>query len=511
MLKDIHKYARYINANQETRWATADEIKNSATRINLNDAQYKTAGLPLIANPNEMYVDGKDTHSLIFGSTGSKKTRLFCMPMINTFAKAGESFIVTDPKGELFDKTAGIVKSQGYKTVVLNFRDIGKGDCWNPLALPYKLYHSKSKNLKEKGTSMINDFVKTLVSPLEDRTVDSFWPQMTYSYLLACMMFLMECGTETTVNVSSLSKMCEQQSGMLLDVFAYNMDENTIAGVNFKSVFSSAHRTKLSILASAYGALGAFNTQKNLTSMLSCNTVDLSKIGRQKTAVYLIIPDEKTTLHFLVSLFIKQAYEVLIGEAQKQDDFKLPVRVNFLLDEFCNMPKIPDMPAMISAARSRNIRYFLIAQSKHQLVGKYGEDADTIKGNCDNWVFLTSKELSLLNEISELCGDVIEPSGRRRRLISVSQLQRLDKEKGEALIMHSRQYPFITEMPDIDDYKAFSKIETPALKSFATTQVETLNLNRLQAEVINGLKPIPFGLEQENTFVIPEDIELKWQ
>ena len=125
MNTDNYKFGRYVNSNQETRWATIDEIRNSGTHINLSDDEYVTAGLPLISDGKEAYVDHKDTHSLIFGATGSKKTRLFCMPMINMFAKAGESFIVTDPKGELYAKTSGLVKSKGYKTVVLNFRNIG--------------------------------------------------------------------------------------------------------------------------------------------------------------------------------------------------------------------------------------------------------------------------------------------------------------------------------------------------------------------------------------------------
>ena len=157
----------------------------------------------------------------------------------------------------------------------------------------------------------------------------------------------------------------------------------------------------------------------------------------------------------LAAMFIKQLYEILIREAQNEEDGTLPVRVNFLLDEFCNIPKIPDMPSMISAARSRNMRYFLVAQSKHQLVGRYQEDADTIKGNCDNWVFLTSKELDLLTEISSLCGDIVTASHEKRPLISVSELQRFSKEKGEALIMHARQYPFISQLADIDMYEAF--------------------------------------------------------
>jgi len=226
--------------------------------------------------------------------------------------------------------------------------------------------------------------------------------------------------------------------------------------------------------------------------MLSGNTVDISRFGREKTAVYLIIPDEKSTYHFLVTTFIKQAYEILIAEAQKEKTRQLPVRVNFVLDEFCNLPTIPDMPSMISAARSRNMRYFLVAQSLHQLKSRYGEDADTIKGNCDNWVFLTSKELDLLEEISLLCGSYYTANGLNRRLISVSELQRLDKSKGETLIMHCRQYPIITEIADIDSYPMFKGYEAYPLQHYEIPKAKMFDLNAFYKDVVNEVRPLPF-------------------
>ncbi|MEE0928214.1 MAG: type IV secretory system conjugative DNA transfer family protein, partial [Acutalibacteraceae bacterium] len=434
MNNESYKFGRHVNNNQETRWATIEEIQNSGTYVDLYADKYPVGGLPLLSDGKEAYVDGEDTHTLIFGATGSKKTRLFCMPLVNLFTKAGESFIVTDPKGEIYARTSGIAKANGYKTVVLNFRDIGYGDMWNPLALPYELYHSADKEI---GISMLNDFVAALAEPQLSNTKDIFWPEMAASYALANLLLLMESGKSTEANIASLARMCTAGTEKKLSELSEMMSDETIAGMNYKGVFVGAENTKRSIFISLYGMVRVFNTQKNLTRMLSGNTIDIRNIGKEKTAVYLIVPDEKTTYHFLITTFIKQAYQILINEAQKQDNFRLPVRVNFVLDEFCNMPKVPDMPAMISAARSRNMRYFLVAQSMHQLKGKYGEDADTIKGNCDNWVFLTSKELSLLNEISELCGSIYTADKHQRRLISVSELQRFSKEKGEVLIMHA--------------------------------------------------------------------------
>lgn len=167
----------------------------------------------------------------------------------------------------------------------------------------------------------------------------------------------------------------------------------------------------------------------------------------------------------------------------------LPIRVNFVLDEFCNIPEIPDMPSMISAARSRNMRFYLVIQSLHQLRSKYGEDADTIKGNCDNWVFLTSKELALLDEISQLCGYVQE----RRPLISSSELQRLDKAKGESLIMHARQYPIITEMTDIDDYEMFKGYDPVPMPVIEFPEMKQFSPADLLAEVKKGTRPAPFS------------------
>lgn len=483
-------FSKYQNINQETRWATTDEIKHSATHIDLHADNYPTAGIPIMSDAHDAYVDGADTHTLIFGATGSKKTRLFCMPTINYFIRAGESFIATDPKGELYNRTSGMARAYGYNTVVLNFRDIGKGDRWNPLSLPYELYHNGNR---EKAIAMLNDFIKTIASPQLTRTQDVFWPEMASSLALANLLLLMEAAEPEEINVASLAALCSNAASEKLKTLSSCMRMDTIAGLNYNNVFTSAEKTLQSIMVSLFGMIRIFTTQKELTNMLSGNTIDIASIGRQKTAVYLIIPDEKSTYHFLITTFIKQAYELLIAEAQKHQTGMLPVRVNFVLDEFCNLPQVPDMPSMISAARSRNMRYFLVAQSLHQLKGRYGEDADTIKGNCDNWIFLTSKELDLLREISELCGTYHDTAGNQRALISVSELQRLDKSKGEALIMHSRQYPFITEIADIDDYLMFKGYPTTPLTMREIPEAKMFDINEFYEDVIGDFRPLPFA------------------
>ena len=484
-----YKYKRYLRPDQETRWATPSEIRQSGTYIDLRERTYPAAGLPLMSDGKEAWVDEKDTHTIIFGATGSKKTRLFCLPMLGMFIRAGESFVATDPKGELYRRTSGMAKAYGYETVVLNFRDIGKGDFWNPIHLPYQMYHSGDE---EGAVSRLNDFVQILSEPQRQRTNDVFWPEMASSYALANLMLLMECGDPSEANVISLSRLCDSSQEKDIQKISGEMSPYTIAGMNYKGVLTAPERTKQSIYATLYGMLRIFNTQRNVSAVLSGNTIEMKSIGRKKTALYIIVPDEKTTLHFLVTTFVKQVYEILIGEAQKEENGMLPVRVNFVLDEFCNLPRIPDMPAMISAARSRNMRFFLVAQSLHQLIGRYGEDADTIMGNCDNLVFLTSRELDLLEKISQLCGNTRDHDGSVHRLISVSQLQRLDKEKGEALILHGRQYPVISEIADIDRYEAFRGYDPVPMKQLDRPDYRILDASQLVFDILTGKRPQPF-------------------
>jgi hypothetical protein len=194
--------------------------------------------------------------------------------------------------------------------------------------------------------------------------------------------------------------------------------------------------------------------------MLSSNEINFSALGNKKTAVFLIMQDEKTTYHRLISIFVKQCYEQLIISAQNNPGKKLPLRVNFLLDEFSTLPKINDFSAMITASRSRNIRFNLIVQSFKQFETKYGYEAFTIRGNCSNLIFLASRELSLLTEMSELAG--IRETGEP--LISISALQALRKDKGEALVFHDRLYPFLTELLDIDDYFKLLTTSTTEVK-----------------------------------------------
>ena len=186
--------------------------------------------------------------------------------------------------------------------------------------------------------------------------------------------------------------------------------------------------------------------------MLSHSDFDLKDIGRKKTAVFLVIQDEKKTYHSLVTIFIKQCYETLIDVAQESGG-KLPFKTNFILDEFANMPPLKDVTTMVTAARSRNIRFTFIIQNFAQLYQVYGkENGETIKGNCGNIVYLISSELASLEEISKLCGEVKSKEKDKTAstpLVTVSDLQRLPENT--IIVLRIRSMPFKTKV--VPDWK----------------------------------------------------------
>ncbi len=507
-MKDTYRYDRYHMPYQESRWAEPEEIMADTTAIVLDQTPYETAGIPLLCDGRVAYVDHQDNHTLLLGATGSKKSRLFVMPMIHMMAHAGESYVVTDPKGELYEQTAGTARENGFQVVAVNFRDFLHSHQWNPLKLPYELYQ---EGKKDEAVGLLNDLISSICADTAKRTADIYWVQQASSLALALLLILFETGKPEEIHMGSFVRLCGEygkpaEENKLYELYEY-VDPASVAGMNLEGVLISAEKTKDSIMSSLHAMIRIFVLQKNLITMMSKSDFCMQDIGREKTAVYVIIPDEKRTYHFLGTLFIKQCYETMIREAQKNPGMRLERRLNFVLDEFANLPAIPDMEAMITAARSRNMRFFLVIQSMHQLNQLYGENARTITSNCENWIYLNSKEFEHLTEISNLCGRIYTRTGTERPLISPSQLLHLSKKKGEALILAGRNYPILTRMPDISAY-AFPVYEAPELPCQRQERLAMFPLERLLQELHGGVRSRLF-FEEENDSESGEDGFLK--
>jgi hypothetical protein len=229
-------------------------------------------------------------------------------------------------------------------------------------------------------------------------------------------------------------------------------DPSSPTYINVASALMAPAETKGSILAVFKQKIKLFSSREKISEMLSHNDIDLKTIGHQKTAVFIIVQDEKRTYHSLVTNFIKQCYETLIDAAQENGG-ALKFRTNFVLDEFANMPPLKDVTTMVTAARSRKMRFTFIIQNFAQLTQVYGkENGETIKGNCGNIIYLISSELSALEEISKMAGEVKSKEKDKTAstpLVTVSDLQRLKFK--EAVILRTRLMPFKTKLtPDFE-------------------------------------------------------------
>ncbi len=439
-----------------SKWASEKDIKNDKGIVKVSplDKDIKAAGIPLINKGDEMWVDNGEYHNLIIGATGSGKTECVVKPLVNLLSKKGESMVITDPKGEIYEYCGEYLRSQGYKIVILNFRDPEKGNAWNPLSLPYQYFKAGNN---DKGIELLDDVALNILYEKSSggKSDSEFWEKSAADYFSGLALGLFMDAKEKEVNLNSINYMStvgEERRGATPYIKEYFSlkGEDSPAYIFASNTINAPNETKGGILSTFRQKIRLFSTRESLSEMLAYSDFDMRDIGKQKTAVFMIIHDEKKTYHGLMTIFIKQCYETLIDCAQENGG-KLAYRTNFILDEFANMPPLKDVDSMVTAARSRDIRFTFIIQNFAQLNEVYGEEvAQVIKGNCGNLVYLISTELKALEEISKMCGEVKSKEKDKTAstpLVTVSDLQKL--KLFESIIIRWRKNPFKTKLtPD---------------------------------------------------------------
>ena len=213
------------------------------------------------------------------------------------------------------------------------------------------------------------------------------------------------------------------------------------------------NETRASIDSVFASQLSKLVINRSIDEMLTGKSFQAKDFVDEKTALFICIRDESSTYSTIVSLLINELYITLVEYAEKNGG-KLPRTVDFVLDEFCNFPKIPDFSNRISACRSRGIRFYLFIQSLYQLNSVYGEDvAQIILNNSDNWMILQARDMKILRQFSERCGDVYGMySQEKRPLLPAAAIQHLSKKDGETLTLFGAEHPFISELPDRSVY-----------------------------------------------------------
>ena len=454
-----------------SRWCTNKEIKRKFKVWHIGD-KLKSGGIPVTDIDGKMYYSDSFDHTLIIGSTGSGKTQCEIFPLIFNLGYAGESMVINDTKGELYAHCSNFLKKQGYKIRVINLRDAMASDGWNPLHLPYKYY--KEGNIDLAG-DLIENFAKSLTKNLSSK--DMYWEKSANAVLTAlCYAIIDDAPKEEQVHLYSIYTMLVEHGAKMidrvnsLDLYFQQKPFGNIAKNSYATGSFAKGETRATLFSVLATVIKLFS-DTGIANLTSRTDFELESIGKEKTAVFLIIPDEKESRHELASLFIDQCYQALINSAQSLPDGKMPIRVNFVLDEFSNMPPISSISNKITVSRSRNIRFYLVLQDFDQLKEKYKEQAGTIKSNCTNWIYLLTADNETAKEISTRLGKYTIESARVSTSTRLEQLDyNLSNDKslmgrelmmpdelmrfqfGEAIFMGTRMYPIKAKIKPIGDY-----------------------------------------------------------
>lgn len=327
--------------------------------------------------------------------SGAGKSASYSKP--NAYQKLG-SYVFTDPKGELYDDTAGYLERNGYKIKVLNLVNPKNSDGYNPLA------HIKSD-------LDVDVIASTIIKGQEKGggPSDPFWNDTAEMLLKSLIYYLIATRPPEEQNLASCAEMvraaaAENNGGNLLKDMMSVLPIDHPARMYYKNVEVASDKTFSSILVSLQAKLGKFDS-KDIAEVTSTDTIDFEEIGNTKTSVYVISSDTHTAYDFLLTIFFAQMIQQLYDEADKQPGGKLKVPTFFILDEFANIGQIPDFDKKISTSRSRKISFSVILQNLDQLEAIYDKAYETIMGNCDTHLFLGNNSTKTVEYFSKALGE----------------------------------------------------------------------------------------------------------
>ena len=376
-----------------------EDIENGSSDWCEGGEQYrilnKNKGI-ILAEDNYLPVDKRgNVNVLVVGGSGSGKSASYSIP--NAYQMLG-SYVFTDPKGELYDKTAGYLKANGYDIKVLNLVNPENSDGYNPLM------HIQS----EIDVDVIaNTIIKGQDS--DGKGSDPFWDNNAEMLLKSLIYYLLEKRPKEEINLTSCAEMVRAAASSngtnLLRELMSELPLSHPARTNFQSVevVAGSEKTYSSILSTLQSKLGKFDSQE-IANVTSTNTINFEDIANHKTAVYVISSDTHTAYNFLLTIFFAQMIQQLYNYADMNGG-RLKVPTYFILDEFANIGQIPDFDKKISTSRSRGISFSVILQNLDQLEAVYEKSYETIMGNCDTHVFLGSNSFKTVEYFSKQLGE----------------------------------------------------------------------------------------------------------
>lgn len=470
-------------------------------------------------------VDDQDVHALMIGAAGVGKTAYFLYPNIEYACASGMSFISTDTKGDIYRNYGGIAKKYyGYNISVLDLRNPTKSHGNNLLHLVNKYMDLYKKSVEEKKENISYKAKAEKYSKIIAKTIilngmdganfgqNAFFYDAAEGLLTSAILLVSEFGAEGTRHIVSVFKIIQDllapskvkgqtQFKLLLNKLPPEHKARWFAG----SALNSGEQSMLSVMSTAMSRLNTF-LDTELEQILCFDTeIDAERFCNEKSAIFIVMPEEDNSKYFMVSLILQQLYREILSVADENGG-QLKNRVMMYLDEFGTLPKIESAEMMFSASRSRKVSIVPIIQSFAQLNKNYGaEGAEIITDNTQLTIFggfaPNSKSAEVLSKAmgsrTVLSGSVSrgknDPSQSlqmiERALMTPDELKSMPK--GQFIVMKTGHNPMKVKL------KLFFKwgidFETPfSLGSREVKEVKYLNKEQLESAINEN-----YGLSDE--------------
>lgn len=352
---------------------------------------------------------GLNSHTMVYGASGSGKSRGFVKPFILKMAKfkadRRESMILVDPKGEFFESMSEFLRKQGYVVKAFNLLDMENSDGWNCIG--------------EIGSD--TDMVQSVAEIIIRNTADSeqkadFWDKAEKNLLIALILYVQSMRDPVTNellpiherSLGTIYKMISTEGQKSLDMKFQRLPIDHPARAPY-GIFKQAASNLWGNIFIGLGSMLSVFQNKLVDTITKYHEIDMELPGKQPCAYFCIISAQDSAYEFLSSLFFSLLFKRLTDFARKHGDERgrLPVPVNFVMDEFCNCGKLLDFKKTISVVRSYGINCHIIVQSIAQLADRYPiKEWEEIVGNCDTQLFLGCNDTMTSEFISKRCGNV---------------------------------------------------------------------------------------------------------
>ena len=325
--------------------------------------------------PENPHING---NLAVYGSSGSMKTRSFCMNRILQAAVRGESLIISDPKSELYEKSSEYLRDQGYCVKVFNLVNPENSDSWNCL--------SEVEGQELMAQLFVDVIIKNTIN---NGKGDHFWDSCEMNLLKALVLYVDQSYAEQNRNIGEVYRLLTLSGESDLDSLFENLPHTHPAKAPYSLYKQASDTVRSGVIIGLGSRLQVFQSEliKKITTR---DEIDLELPGQERCAYFLVTSDQDSTFDFLASLFLSFCFIKLVRYADKNcEGGKLPVPVHVLGEELTACGTIPDLSRRLSVIRSRNISMSCVFQNLAGLQNRYPLNLwQEILGNCDAQLFL---------------------------------------------------------------------------------------------------------------------------